>query len=165
MIEHGSDGNLAIKPSASSQRMGTFLLVLTNLFAAFPVALLLLNLATATWREVVILGGAAVAWVVLVTFWQAGNQPWTIHADANQVWMLRRISGRQTVQRAALDAIIIGSASYWYGKGGSQIEPTYSFVDRRGQVAASVKARDHTREDIQELARYLDVPLKGDPLT
>lgn len=165
MVDRGSDGSLVIRPSAASQRMGTFLLVLTNLFAAFPVALLLLNLATATWREVVILGGAAVAWVVLVTFWQADNQPWTIHADANRVWMTRRISGRATVQRDALDTIVAGSASYWYGKGGSRVEPTYLFVDRRGQVLASIKARDYAREDIQDLARYLNVPLRGEPLT
>jgi hypothetical protein len=162
VVEHGGDGSIAIRPTPASQLMGTFLLVLINLFAAFPIGLLLLNLATVTWGAVAILGGSAVAWVLVATFWQAGNQPWTIHADANQVWMTRRIFGRQTVRRGALDAIFAASGMYWYGKGGSKAEPTYYFVDRSGRVAAGVKAGNYARADLDALARYLNVPLKGD---
>ena len=162
MVEQGTDGSIVIKPSAAAQLAGPTFLVLGNLPAVFPIALLLLYPSGRTWREVAILAGAAVAWVALMTLWQAGNQSWTIHADANQVWMTRRIFGRQTVRRGALDAIFAASGMYWYGKGGSKAEPTYYFVDRSGRVAAGVKAGNYARADLDALARYLNVPLKGD---
>jgi hypothetical protein len=115
-----------------------------------------------TWRDIAILGGIAVAWLAVVTFWQAGNQPWFIHGDANTVWTTRRIAGRQTIQRASLAAIQATSATYLYSKGVSAVEPTYSFVNHEGKVMATVKAKDYSQAEIEELARYLKVPLKAD---
>jgi hypothetical protein len=160
VVQHGSDGSIVVRPTEASQLAGIALLVLANLPAAFPVALFLLYPKGWTWKAVALVGGAGLAWVVLVTVWQALNQPWTIHADASRLWMVRRIWGQQTLQRGDLDAIVAASATYWYGKG-SRAEPTYYFVDRRGQLAVGVKAGNYARADFEELARYLNVPLKG----
>ena len=99
------------------------MLVLANLPAALPVVLLPAYPTGRTWRDVAILGCVSLAWLVVVTYWQAGNQPWFIHADANNVWTTRRIAGRQTVQRAGLAAIVAGSARYLYSKGVGAVEP------------------------------------------
>jgi hypothetical protein len=162
LVHGSSDDTILIHPSAASQQAGVFLLLVGNLPVLLPVALFVLYSSSMHWQDVAIIGGAGLAWLVLATVWQAGNQPWTIHADPKTVWTTRPIWGRQTVPRGALDAIVAGAARYTYVKANSSVEPTYSFVGRGGEILAIVKARDYSSATFQELARYLNVPLKAD---